>query len=105
MAVNFDGVVEKQKRAERSKTLRILSTKLQRSHYQKYIGSTQTALLEKENKNGFLYGFTDNYIKVKIPYSKELTQKKMNLKLLSFDENGNVLSQIKENICIPQSVI
>ena len=105
LAVNFDGVVEKQKRAERSKTLRILSTKLQRSHYQKYIGSTQTALLEKENKNGFLYGFTDNYIKVKIPYSKELTQKKMNLKLLSFDEYGNVLSQIKENICIPQSVI
>ncbi len=105
LAITFAGVVEKHKRAERSKTLRILSNKLQRSYYQKYIGSTQTVLLETENKNGFLYGFTDNYIKVKIPFSKDLTQKKINLKLLSFDENGNILSKIKENTCIPQSVI
>ena len=82
-----------------------MSNKLQRSYYQKYIGSTQTVLLETENKNGFLYWFTDNYIKVKIPFSKDLTQKKINLKLLSFDENGNILSKIKEDTCIPQSVI
>ena len=56
----------------------------------------------KENKNGFLFGFTDNYIKVKVPFTEELVQKKINLKLLSFDENGNVLSKIKENICIQQ---
>ena len=105
LAASFEGVVEKQKRADRSKVLRILSTKLQRLYYQKYIGSVQTTLLEKENKNGFLYGFTDNYIKVKIPFSKDLMQKKINLKLLSFDENGNILSKIKENTCIPQSVI
>ena len=82
--------------------LRILSDKLQRAYYQKYLGSTQTALLEKENKNGFLFGFTDNYIKVKVPFTEELVQKKINLKLLSFDENGNVLSKIKEKICIQQ---
>ncbi len=105
LAASFEGVVEKQKRADRSKVLRILSTKLQRLYYQKYIGSVQTTLLENENKNGFLYGFTDNYIKVKIPFSKDLMQKKINLKLLSFDENGNILSKIKENTCIPQSVI
>ena len=44
---SFEGVVEKQKRADRSKVLRILSTKLQRLYYQKYIGSIQTTLLEK----------------------------------------------------------
>ena len=41
LAVNFDGVVEKQKSFERSKTLRILSTKY-KDHYQKYIGSIVT---------------------------------------------------------------
>ena len=102
LATTFDGIVEKKTRAERSKMLRILSDKLQRAYYQKYLGSTQTALLEKENKNGFLFGFTDNYIKVKVPFTEELIQKKINLKLLSFDENGNVLSKIKENICIQQ---
>ena len=102
LATTFEGIVEKNKRAERSKMLRILSDKLQRAYYQKYLGSTQTALLEKENKNGFLFGFTDNYIKVKVPFIEELVQKKINLKLLSFDENGNVLSKIKEKICIQQ---
>ena len=93
LAATFDGVVPKQKRAERSKKLRILSEKLQRSYYQKYLGTTQTALMEQENKNGFLFGFTDNYIKVKIPYSKELMQKKIKIKLLSFDENGQIISK------------
>jgi len=93
LAATFDGVVPKQKRAERSKKLRILSDKLQRAHYQKYLGTTQTALMEQENKNGFLFGFTDNYIKVKIPYSKELMQKKIKIKLLSFDENGQIISE------------
>ena len=102
LSTTFEGRVEKNKRSERSKMLRILSDKLQRAYYQKYLGSIQTALLEKENKNGFLFGFTDNYIKVKVPYTEELVQKKINLKLLSFDENGNVLSKIKENICIQQ---
>ena len=93
LAATFEGVVPKQKRAERSKKLRILSDKLQRAHYQKYLGTTQTALMEQENKNGFLFGFTDNYIKVKIPYSKELMQKKIKIKLLSFDENGQIISE------------
>ena len=93
LAATFDGVVPKQKRSERSKMLRILSDKLQRVHYQKYLGTTQTALMEQENKNGFLVGFTDNYIKVKIPFSEELKQKKIKIKLLSFDENGQILSE------------
>ena len=93
LAATFEGVVPKQKRLERSKKLRILSDKLQRAHYQKYLGTTQTALMEQDNKNGFLFGFTDNYIKVKIPYSKELMQKKIKIKLLSFDENGQIISE------------
>jgi len=93
LAATFDGVVPKQKRSERSKMLRILSDKLQRAHYQKYLGTTQTSLMEQENKNGFLVGFTDNYIKVKIPFSEELKQKKIKIKLLSFDENGQILSE------------
>jgi threonylcarbamoyladenosine tRNA methylthiotransferase MtaB len=93
LAITFDGVVPKQKRVERSKKLRILSDKLQRAYYQKYLGTTQTALMEQENKNGFLFGFTDNYIKVKIPYSEEIMQKKIKIKLLSFDENGQITSQ------------
>ena len=98
-AIEMDGIVPKQERSERSKKLRILSDKLQRAHYQKFIGSTQTVLMERENKNGFLFGYTDNYIKVKIPFNKELVQQKLKIKLLSHDENGNIKSELNKEIC------
>ena len=94
-AIELDGTVNKQKRAERSKQLRILSDKLQRSFYQKYIDTEQTALFERDDKDGYLFGFTDNYIKVKIPFSEEFIQQKLKIKLLSFDENSNILSEVK----------
>jgi threonylcarbamoyladenosine tRNA methylthiotransferase MtaB len=96
MAINFDGVVSKQERSERSKMLRILSEKLQRAHYERFLGTTQTALMERENKNNFLFGYTDNYIKVRIPFSKDFVQQKLKITLLSHDENGNVKSEINK---------
>ena len=78
----------------RSKRLRILSEKLKRSYYTKYIGSQQTALFERENKNGYLYGFTENYIKVKIPFSQGNIERKQKITLLSFDENSNINAKI-----------
>lgn len=93
-AINFEGGVSKQIRSERSKMLRIVSEKLQRSFYQKYLRTEQTALFERENKGGFLFGFTDNYIKVKIPFAEKYIQQKLNINLLSFDSDGNVLSEL-----------
>ncbi|OUV76090.1 MAG: tRNA (N(6)-L-threonylcarbamoyladenosine(37)-C(2))-methylthiotransferase MtaB [Flavobacteriales bacterium TMED123] len=93
-AINFDGGVSKQIRSERSKMLRILSDKLKRSFYQKYLQTEQTALFERENKGGFLFGFTDNYIKVKITFAEKHIQQKLNINLLSFDSDGNVLSEL-----------
>jgi threonylcarbamoyladenosine tRNA methylthiotransferase MtaB len=92
-AIHFDGVVSKKKRSERSKQLRILSEKLQRNFYQKYLLTEQNALFERENKDGFLYGFTENYIRVKIPFSEKHVQRKIKIKLLSFDKNSNILSE------------
>ncbi len=75
-------------RAERSKKMRILSEKLRRSFNQKNLNSVRSVLFEDENKNGFLHGFTDNYIKVKIPFQEVLRKRKQNVKLLAFDEDG-----------------
>ena len=93
-AIHFNGVVNKQQRGLRSKRLRILSEKLQRNFNQKNLLSEQTALFEKENKEGFLYGFTENYIRVKIPFSKKYVRKTLKIKLISFDKNANILSEI-----------
>lgn len=95
-AILLNGIVSKEKRAERSKKLRILSDKLKRIFYQKHIETEQTALFERENKNGHLFGFTNNYIKVKIPFSNKFIQQKLKIKLLSFDKNLNIISEVKK---------
>jgi len=93
-AIHFDGIVSKQLRSQRSKKLRILSEKLQRNFNQKYLLTEQNALFERENKDGFLYGFTENYIKVKIPFEKKYCTTIQTIKLLSFAKNGNINAKI-----------
>ena len=93
-AINHKNKINKKNIKERSQILRILSNKLKNLHYEKYIGSTQTALFEQENKNGYIFGFTNNYIRIKSPFSKDLSQKKTKIKLLSHDNNGNINAEI-----------
>lgn len=87
-AINFEGVVSKQTRAYRSKQLRILSNKLQRAFYQKYLNTEHTALFEQDNRDGMIYGFTDNYIKVKLPFNSDICRTKKRIKLLEIDTDG-----------------
>ncbi len=93
-AILMNGVVSSQERSIRSKQLRILSQKLQRSFYEKYINTSHTALFEKEDKNNYLQGFTDNYIKVKIPYNKQFCKTKQQIKLLNIDNDGVMIGKI-----------
>ena len=93
-AIDFENVVDKQTRTERSKQLRILSNKLQRAFYQKYLNTTHTALFEQDNKEGMIYGFTDNYIKVKLPFKEEICRTKQQIKLLEIDTDGVMKAQL-----------
>ena len=93
--------VDKQKRAERSKMLRILSSKLQRLFYKRFENTQQKVLFEKDNKDGFVYGFTENYIKIKIPFDNNLVKNSTNVLLNEIDENLIMNAQINE-LCIQQ---
>ena len=90
----MDGVVSKLDRADRSKQLRILSDKLQRAFYQKYINTEHTALFEQDNRNGKLYGFTDNYIKVKVTYNADVCRTKKRILLTEIDKDGIMKAKI-----------
>ena len=100
-AILLDNNVDKPKRAERSKMLRILSSKLQRLFYKRFENTQQTALFEKDNKDGFVYGFTENYIKIKIPFDNNLVKNPTNVLLNEIDENLIMNAQINE-LCIQQ---
>ena len=94
LAINLPNSVNEHTKAERSKNLRILSEKLKTRFYQQHLGSIRTSLFEKGKKDNYLYGFTDNYIRVKIPFNKEYQQKKLKIKLLLLNQQNNVSSSV-----------
>ncbi|MCW5909168.1 MAG: tRNA (N(6)-L-threonylcarbamoyladenosine(37)-C(2))-methylthiotransferase MtaB [Chitinophagales bacterium] len=71
-AVKMKETVPLAERKERNKMLRILSEKKKRKFYSEHVNTTRHVLFEAENDNGMMYGFTDNYIKVAIPYNETL---------------------------------
>lgn len=77
-------------RKRRNKMLRILSAKKLRSFYEKQRGKDVTVIFEHENKNGFMYGFSQNYVKVKYPFDASLCNKTMQVSLGDFDDEGNL---------------
>jgi len=90
-AVLMDGVVPKAVRHKRSKMLRALSVKKRRAFYESQIGKEKTVLFEGENKDGFMYGFTENYVKVKTSFQKELINTLHVIVLTKIDDDGLVL--------------
>ncbi len=89
-AVHLDGVVPKKVRAKRSKMLRGLSAKKRRSFYESQLGNTLSVLFENENKDGFINGFTENYVKVKTPWNPILVNTLHTITLTEIDEDGLV---------------
>ena len=89
-AASFEGVVPKKIRAKRSKMLRGLSAKMRRAFYETQLGNTLTVLFESENKDGYIHGFTENYVKVKHPWNPEFVNTLHKVTLTTIDEDGLV---------------
>jgi len=77
-------------RNKRSKMLRGLSVKKRRAFYESQIGTNRTVLFESENKEGYIHGFTENYVKVKTPWNPELANTLHEINLTKIDEDGAV---------------
>ncbi|MEL0457135.1 tRNA (N(6)-L-threonylcarbamoyladenosine(37)-C(2))-methylthiotransferase MtaB [Flavobacteriaceae bacterium SZ-1-7] len=89
-ADKMDGVVPKNVRNKRSKMLRGLSVKKRRAFYESQLGTTRTVLFESENKEGYIHGFTENYVKVKTPWNPELVNTLHEVELTEIDADGLV---------------
>ena len=99
-AAAMDGVIPKQVRSKRSKMLRALSVKKRRAFYESQLGTIRTVLFESENKEGFIHGFTENYIKVKTPWNPELSNTLHDIELTKIDDDGAVRFEfINAEIC------
>jgi threonylcarbamoyladenosine tRNA methylthiotransferase MtaB len=89
-AAEMPDVVPMNVRSKRSKMLRGLSVKKRRAFYESQIGSNRIVLFESENKEGYIHGFTENYVKVKTPWNPELVNTLHEINLTRIDEDGSV---------------
>lgn len=89
-AATMDDVVPQNVRNKRSKMLRGLSVKKRRAFYESQIGTQKTVLWEADNKEGFIYGFTENYVKVKTYWNPALVNELQSVQLDAIDDDGVV---------------
>lgn len=89
-AAEMEDIVPMNVRSKRSKMLRGLSVKKRRAFYENQIGSNRTVLFESENKEGYIHGFTENYVKVKTPWNPELVNTLHDVLLTKIGDDGLV---------------
>lgn len=96
-AANMEGVVSIAERKKRNKMLRILSEKKKMEFYRTQIGKTLPVLWEHENRNGKMYGFTENYVRVQKPFDQNLVNQIELLTLGEILEDGSVSAKASFN--------
>ena len=71
-AISLPDSVDANVRAKRSKLLRLLSSRKKAAFYEQNVGSIQDVLFESEEKDGFIEGFSSNYIRFRRPWDPNL---------------------------------
>jgi threonylcarbamoyladenosine tRNA methylthiotransferase MtaB len=89
-AAEMSGVIPANVRAKRSKMLRSLSVKKRRAFYESQLETNRTVLFETENKEGYIHGFTENYVRVKTPWNPELANTLQEINLTKIDGDGSM---------------
>lgn len=84
-------------RRERSKQLHLLSDRKKRAFYESQVGKIKNVLFEQEENEGFLYGFTENYVKVKTPFNEKLINQIVSIELTEIDRDGLAKCRILAN--------
>ena len=87
-------VVPRETKEKRSKILRSLSEKLKRNFYKENINKEHNVLYENKKDKNYIYGFTENYVRVKLPYDKKLIGSVKKTYLYDIDSDSCTLGKI-----------
>lgn len=95
-AVDMPNKVQARISTERVSRLEELSAKLNRAFTERFIGTEREVLFESTNHDGLMYGYTDNYLRVSIPYNEAAVNNICCVRLDSIDANGDVCATLIE---------
>ena len=95
-ALRIDDIIPVQTRRDRNKKLRILSLKKQRVHYNKFIGSMTKILVESTEDEGFIFGYTPEYVRVAVDVNTVTQNTTTSLRLETINPNGFVHARVNQ---------
>lgn len=90
LAVKMQNQVPIVIRKQRSKIMHNIANEKQKEFHTQHIGTEREVLFEAQEQNGLMHGFTDNYIKVAVPFNKELVNKTVAVRLVDVHNGGTV---------------
>ena len=93
-AVSFSGHLSPSEKKIRAKRLDGLCRQLHRQFYERMIGITEEVLVESTRKDGRMFGYTRNYIRVELPYDKSLAGKIVRVHTIGIAPSGNMFCKI-----------
>jgi threonylcarbamoyladenosine tRNA methylthiotransferase MtaB len=93
-AVDIRPKVDGMQKAERSKMLHILSDKKRHAFYEGQLGKTGLVLFEESSENGQMEGFSENYVRVSVPYDPLLINTIQPVRYKSLTDSGDVKGEV-----------
>ncbi len=90
IAAQMEGAVPGAQRSDRSKMLHILSEKKRRAFYESQVDAIGDVLFEGDEKDGFMHGFSKNYVKVRTPYDPLLVNEIVPVRFTSVTDSGEM---------------
>jgi len=100
-ALDLSKIIPVEDRKKRSNKLRSLSVRKKQFFYERQLGEIVDVLFENENKKGYITGYSNNYLRVKLPWNPYLINKKRKVKLLRIDKYGEFVGEICNYNFIP----
>jgi threonylcarbamoyladenosine tRNA methylthiotransferase MtaB len=93
-AVDILPKVDGMQKSERSKMLHILSDKKRRSFYESQLNKTGFVLFEESTENGLMEGFSENYVRLVVPYDPLLINTVQPVRYKSIMDSGDVKGEV-----------
>lgn len=91
MALRIDNPVPPEEKHRRSQVLLELSERKLAAFYEAHIGETARVLVEHTLHGEWMHGFTENYIKVELPYDERLSNEVRSVRLGGWNEDRSAL--------------
>ncbi len=92
--VGMEGKLSPAVISARVERLNELCKRLHADFYQRNVGKTANVLFENTRKSGMMFGFTENYLKVEVPYQQRLGGEVVSVQLVEISSNGNIKGEL-----------